>query len=639
MMEWLRDMSRGWVAKILLALLVLSFAVWGIADVFRSDLTGATIVSAGDQKIDGQQYRFAYERELNVLSRQFGRRLTTEQAQALGVESRVLSTLVTGVVLDAKAADLSLGISKDRLANITSEEQAFYGVDGRFDRNQFRRALANAGMTESDYFDSIGQVARRQQIVEAVTDGARVPNAFLEAFSVFEAETRDVTYFTLPTSLVQPVANPSDEQLKTYFADNGPTYRIPEYRNFTYVKLEPEDIMDADAISDEDVRKDYDDNIARYTDPETRVFEQIVFSNQEAADKAAAEIAAGKTFEDVLESQGKTIADAALGTFNRAAFPIGDVVDDAFALGLNEPSKALPGTFGPVIIRATSITPEVVAPFENVSANIRNSIALNEATRVLLDVHDSVEDAMGAGDTLEEAANKQKLKIVEIAALSASAQTPKGDVLSELPNVQELVRSVFETEVGIENPPLSVGRNGFVWYELKGITQARDPELSEVTAKVSDDWKAQEATRLIAEKAEEVRKSIEDGQSMDDAASALSLTPAGEIGLSRDNTSSPMGSDAVRTAFTGPKGSVFAAPSTGSVEGYVVMKIDVVNSPSADVGTIETAQKERLENAVADDLLEQLVSRLEGEYPVSYNQQAAQAALSYGRGGGGHSGM
>ena len=55
MMEWLREMSRGWVAKILLGLLVLSFAVWGIADVFRSDLTGATIVSAGDQKIDGQQ--------------------------------------------------------------------------------------------------------------------------------------------------------------------------------------------------------------------------------------------------------------------------------------------------------------------------------------------------------------------------------------------------------------------------------------------------------------------------------------------------------------------------------------------------------------------------------------------------------
>lgn len=630
MMEWLRDMSRGWVAKILLGLLVLSFAVWGIADVFRSDLTGATIVSAGDQKIDGQQYRFAYERELNVLSRQFGRRLTSEQARALGVESRVLSTLVTGVVLDAKAADLELGISKDRLADITAEEQAFFGVEGRFDRNQFRRALANAGMTESDYFDSIGQVARRQQIVEAVTEGARVPTAFLEAFSIFEAETRDVTYFIIPKAQVEPVSDPSDTVLQTYFEENGPQYRIPEYRKFSYVKLEPEDILDTSAISDEDVRQDYDNNIARYTDPESRVFEQIVFPNQSAADNAAAEIASGKTFEDILESQGKTIADAALGTFTKATFPIGDIADDAFALEANTPSGALQGTFGPVIIRATSVTPEVVAPFENVADNIRRSLAENEATRVLLDVHDAVEDAMGAGDTLQEAATKQKLKVIDIDAIAATAQTPEGNVLSDLPNVRELVSAVFETEIGIENPPLNVGRNGFVWYELKDITAARDPELSEVRAKVIEDWKAEEATRLLAAKAEEIRKSIEDGQSMDEAASALSISPAGEIGLSRDNTTSPMGTDAVRTAFTGPENSVLITPSTGGTEGYVVLKIDTVNAPTADIGTIDAAQKTRLENAVADDLLEQLVSRLEGEYPVSFNQQAAQAAINAG---------
>lgn len=628
MMESLRAMSRGWVAKILLGLLILSFAVWGIADVFRSDLSGAAIVSAGDQTVTAQQYRLAYEREVNVLSRQFGQRLTTEQARQFGIESRVYSALVTGAVLDAKASDLSLGLSKDRLATITAEEQAFFGADGRFDRNQFQRTLANVGMTEADYFDSIGKVARRQQMVEAIADGAKVPTAFLEAFSMFEAETRDITYLTLPVSLVQPVAAPSDEQITAYFTENKPSYRIPEYRNFKYVKLEPADIQDLDSITDSDARADYDANVARYTTPESRTFEQIVFSSQEDAQKAVEDIAAGKTFEDILTGQGKTIADAALGTFTQATFPIGDIDEAAFALEANVPSGVLAGAFGPVILRATAITPEVVQPFEALKEEIRAALALNEATGILLDVHDAFEDALGGGDTLEEAAAKQKLKVVSIEALSASAQTPDGSVISTLPASRDLISGVFETEVGLENAPISVGRNGFVWYQLNSITEARDPELSEVREKVIADWSEAEAARLIIAKAEELRAAIEAGKSIDDVATELSLTAAGEIGLSRDNTSSPIGTEAVRTAFTGPLDSVFTAVAANGTD-QIVMKIDEVNTPPADIGTLDDQLKTQLESAVSDDLLEQLVSRLEGEYPVSYNAAAAQAAIAF----------
>lgn len=628
MMEWLRAMSRGWVAKILLGLLVLSFAVWGIADVFRSDLSGAAIVSAGNQTVTAQQYRLAYEREVNVLSRQFGQRLTSDQARQFGVEGRVYSTLVTGAVLDAKASDLNLGLSKDRLATITAEEQAFFGADGRFDRNQFQRTLANVGMTESDYFDSIGKVARRQQMVEAIADGAKVPTAFLEAFSMFEAETRDITYLTLPVSLVQPVAAPSDAQVTTYFDENKTAYRIPEYRGFKYVKLEPSDIQDKDSISDEAIRADYDANIARYTTPESRTFEQIVFTSQEDAQKAVEEIAAGKTFEDILTGQGKTIADAALGTFTQTSFPIGDIDEAAFALEANVPSGVLAGAFGPVILRATAITPEIVQPFEELKDQIRTALALNEATGVLLDVHDAFEDALGAGDTLEEAAAKQKLQIVTIDALSASAQRPDDTVITDLPASRDLISGVFETEVGLENAPISVGRNGFVWYQLNNITEARDPELTEVREKVVADWSEAEAARLIIAKAEEIRATIDGGKSMDDVATELSLSPAGEIGLSRDNTSSPIGTEAVRTAFTGPKDSVFTAIAANGTD-QIVMKIDVVNRPAADIDALDDQLKTQLESAISDDLLEQLVSRLEGEYPVSYNQAAAQAALAF----------
>ena len=208
MMDALRAATKGWVAKVLLGLLVLSFAVWGISDAFIDRAGTDPVMEAGQSKDSQDDYRLAYEGQINLFSRQFGQRLTPEQASALGIDRQVIGQLATGVVLDEFANNLDLGLSKDRLAQLTAEDPAFQDANGNFQRFAFEQVLRNVGMRPEDYLRSREQIAKRQQIIEASAEGITVPQAYLTALSAYEDETRDVNYIVLSEALVEPKPAP-----------------------------------------------------------------------------------------------------------------------------------------------------------------------------------------------------------------------------------------------------------------------------------------------------------------------------------------------------------------------------------------------------------------------------------------------
>ena len=269
------------------------------------------------------------------------------------------------------------------------------------------------------------------------------------------------------------------------------------------------------------MKEDYDRNIARFTTPETRTIEQLVFPSREAAQTALDSIKAGATFDSIVTAQGKTAADTLLGTFAKDKVPDPAVAEAAFALQANEVSPIVDGAFGPVLVRVTAITPAVVKSLAEATPEIRKDLALAEANRILLDVHDNYEDSRAAGELLREAAAKLGLDVVTVEAIDRAAQRPDGTVISDLPQSKELLDAAFEAEAGIENPPVNVGSTGYVFYEIEGITPARDRTLDEVKAKVVADWKAAETEKRLAAKAADVEKRLKDGAPLDTLATEL----------------------------------------------------------------------------------------------------------------------
>ncbi|RVA98911.1 peptidylprolyl isomerase, partial [Mesorhizobium sp. M7A.F.Ca.CA.004.01.1.1] len=580
MLGILRNAAGTWVAKGLLVLLVLSFLVWGVSGQLMSGLAGHdSVITAGGTKVSINEYRLAYDRQLAVMSQQFGQRLSHEQAKALGVDNQVLAQLVSGAVLDEQARKLGLGLSKDRLAELTREDPAFKGPGGQFDRRTFEYMLQQIGMRPEDYLKNRAQVAVRQQIVEAVSDGLKAPDTFFKAVALYRGEDRTIDYLTLPKALVEPIAAPSDSVLSAYFEANKKTYAAPEYRKFSYVRLEPVDIMDTTAVTDSQVSDDYNKNKARYTTPELRTVEQLVFKTPDAAKAALDSLKAGATFDKLVTAEGKTPADTLLGTLAKDKIADKAVADAAFSLNANEVSQVVQGAFGPVLLRVTEIKPEVVKPLAEVSDQIRKDLALGEASRILLDVRDNYDDTRAAGSSLAEAAAKLKLKVVTIDAIDRSGLRPDASIVKDLPQSPELIKAVFDAEPNTENDALTTADNGFVFYEVASVTPARDRTLDEVRQKVVADWTAAEISKRLAAKADELEKRLKAGATLDVIASELKLEKQTKRGVKREADDVDFGKEGAAAMFGVGEGGTGLVPSpTG--DGQILYKVAEVFEPA-----------------------------------------------------------
>lgn len=628
MLTLLRNAAGTWVAKLLLILLVLSFAVWGISGQITGGF-GSHVVSVGKTRVSINEFRLAYDRQVQQFSQQFGRPITREQAQAFGIDQMVLAQLVAGAVLDEQAREMRLGLSRDRLATLTAEDPAFRGPDGRFDRNQFEWVLRQVGMSPNDYLKNRSQVAVRQQIVEAVSDGMTAPQALLRAVSLYSGEDRTVEYLVVPRSLVEPVEAPSQEAVTAWFEANKATYAAPEYRTVSYVKLEPDDIADPAAIADDEVRAYYERNLSRFTRAERRTIEQIVFADEAAASAALEKIRGGATFEEIVAAEGKTMADALLGTFEKDRVADPAIAEAAFGVAQGEVSDVVAGTFGPILLRVTQIEPQHVSPFEEVAPTIRAELALDEANRVLLDVHDAYEDARAGGDSMVEAAARQRLKVVTVEAVDRNGRTPDGTILTDLPQSSELLREAFEAEPGMENPPISIGSVGFLFYEVDAVTPARERTLDEVRDRVAADWTASEASTRLVARAAEVEKALSGGRSMAELATELGIEVQTRRGLKRDGSDADLGEAGIAAVFGVTRGETGITPGAGGDSQIVFRVTDVVHPVDAGPDAVPPQVRDRFASGLADDLLDQLVTRLQGQYEVRIDRAAMQQALSF----------
>ncbi len=630
MLDALRNSAKSWVAKVLLGLLVLSFGVWGISGTIFQGV-GGTVVAVGETKVSPIEYRLAYDRQVAIVSRQFGTRLTTEQARALGLENQVLSQVVSNAALDEQSRRMNLGLSKDRLATIIADDPAFRGINGRFDRATFANLLRNVGMTEEDFIVSQESAAIRSQIVEAIADGYEAPATMMKALYQFENETRTFDYIVLNRDLAGEIAEPSAQDLTDYFEANKTSYRAPEYRKIAYVQLKASDISDPAAVADAAVRADYEARLDRYTTPEQRTIEQLNFADEGAARAALGKLASGMTFDDLAAEEGKTSADIRIGTFEKSTVPDPAIADAAFAIpAQGGTSDVVNGSFGPVILRVTEIRPEATSSFDEVKDAIRNELAIVEADTILLDVHDAYEDARAGGDTLEEAARKQKLTPITIDAVDRTARTPDGSILSDLPESQTLLAQVFDTEISVESAPINIGSEGFLWFEVLDILPARDRTFDEVKDRVAEDWKNEQIALALGTRAGELKTRIDNGEELSAIAAELGLTTDTKYDVRRNYEDAVLGPSAISVAFAGPEGLVAIADAVGGTS-KILMKVNQVTT--ADVPTSGT-QVENLSTAVSrrmgDDLLGQMVALMQSEFGVSYNPTAAELALSAG---------
>jgi hypothetical protein len=251
MLRGIKNASSTWLGKGILAVvisfLVISFAIWGIGDIFRGFGRNA-VAAIGDTEISIEQFRQYYTERLQQIGRQMGRPLTSDQARALGLDRQILGQMVAEITLDEQARKLRLGLADAAIAERITTDPAFQGLNGQFDRNRFEQIIRQAGYTEGRFVAEQRNVMLRRQIAQTVSGELGVPKTMLSAINQYQNERRDIEYLALGPAQAGDIPQPTPEQLASYFDERKVMFRAPEYRKVTLLPLAPAELERLAAI-------------------------------------------------------------------------------------------------------------------------------------------------------------------------------------------------------------------------------------------------------------------------------------------------------------------------------------------------------------------------------------------------------
>ena len=385
---------------VLMAMLITGLGGFGVTNFGRSV---TAIGSVGTEEIEANTYARALRNQINALSRQFGQQLTLQEARIFGLDAQVLNGLIANAALDNEARRLGLSVGDLTVANRVAAEEAFKDVTGKFNADNYRLTLDQAGMTPKEYEAGVRADVARTVLQAAVVSGMRAPDALTDRLLAYAGEKRGFTVLQITgASLPEPLAPATDADLKTYYDTNIATFTRPEAKRLTFVTLLPETLAPTQTVDQAAVQALYDDRLSQYVVPEKRLVERLVYPSEADATAAKARLDAGETFETLVTERGLALTDIDLGDVSRSE--LGASGDAVFALSGPGVVGPLASDLGPALFRMNAILAAQETTLAEATADLTAELQTTAAVKAIADQAAAMDDAMAGGATLEDLA-------------------------------------------------------------------------------------------------------------------------------------------------------------------------------------------------------------------------------------------
>ena len=633
MLRGIHKASSTWLGKALMAaimgFLVISFAIWGIGDIFRGFGRNA-VATIGGTEISVEQFRQFYNERLQQIGRQVGRPITPDEARARGLDRQLLGQLIAEITIDERARQLRLGLADAEIARHVTSDPAFRGVTGQFDRSRFEQIIRQMGFTEGRFIEEQRRAMLRRQLAQSVTSDMKVPATAMAALNQYQNEKRRIDYVALGAAQAGDIPVPTPEVLSKYFEERKTLFRSPEYRKITLLTVAPAELAKPDTISDADAKAYFEQRKANYGKLEKRELRQIAFPSAEDATAARDRIAKGASFDDIAKERGINLSDTNLGTVTKSEIIDPAVADAAFALKSNETSTPVKGRFGTVLLHVGKIEAGEEKTYEQVSAQIKKEIAENRARSEISNLRDKIEDERAAGSTLAETAKKLGLKATTIEAVDRSGRALDGKPVAELPQTPNVINAAFASDVGVDTDALQLPNGGYLYFDVTGVTPSRERPLEEVKDQAAARWRDDEIAKRLLTKADDLIGKLKAGTPFAHLANEAGLKVETANDLQRGKSGGFVPVKTVEAAFRTPKGAVGTSEGDKETERFVFRVTDTIDPPLDASSAQGKAIATTLQNSYTEDTLGEYVLRLENDFGIAVNQSALNQVVGGG---------
>jgi peptidyl-prolyl cis-trans isomerase D len=629
MLDAMRRGAQGWVAKLLFAVLIVSFGVfWNVSDVFRGYGRGA-VATVGDTDITVTDFQRAFQNQIRGLSLQDGGRLTTEQALMLRLDRQALEQLVAQAAVKTHADQLGLSLSDETLAEGVRNDPNFHGPDGKFSRLGFEGLLRQLNLSEQGFLALRRDDELRGQISDALTSAIVVPKPMVEDLHAWREETRTLEHVQIDPKKVT-VAEPDEAKLKETYEAQKADFMTPEYRKVAVLVLSADALKSEVSLTDDELKTYYTDHKATYDKPERRRLQQIAFKDKATAEAARKEIVEGKkNFLDVAKEHGATESDVNLGMVSKDKLIDPKIAEAAFALERDKLSEPIEGRFAIVLVRAIEIDPGKESTFEEVKDQVRDKLATERATSLIQERFDLVEEGRNAGKTLAEIGAEQKLKFFDVEAADRDNKTPDGKTAIDIPDAAVVLKEIFATGVGTQPEAVELPGSAYAWFDVLSVTEPQQKPFEDVKDEVKTVYMDKETARLLNELAQKLVDRLKAGEAFDKVAEEAGGKAEVSEQIKRNMSPPDLTTEAVKQAFALPKGGAgYAETSDGSSR--VVFQVKDIFPAAAPTKEQADKLEEELSSQIANDDLMAYINALKAGLKVHVNE--AELARATGAG-------
>ena len=595
MLSTIRAFAKSWVAAILIGLLIVSFGVFGIRDVFKGHVTNV-VVSAGARSVSPQEFKAQWERARKGLEQQTGQPVSTELAVENHFDARLLDEMATdqsfGALLDRiglKPSDKLLSQQIEKIPNF------FDQVSGRFDKALYQQTLAQNNMSVVTFEHGIRDEIIKAHVISAIADGLRAPRAFTALAAIYMTETRDVGYFPVGPSTVAAVTPPADPQLMKFMQDNAAQLMKPEFRILTVVRFSPALVGANIPVTEAEIEKQFAFRKDTLNRPEVRSLVQIPARDAETAKTISTRLSTGEDPRAIAKSFGVE----AIGYADKPRTAIADPKVGTAAFAMSQGAvQVVQGDLGFAVVKITNIVPGHVTTLAEARPMLEAEARKTAAAEKVYELSQKYDDAHAGGASLTEAAKKAGVPTLTLGPVSQQGGDPQNKPVNGL--TQKLLQTAFALPQGGESEIEDEGNGESYAVRVERVIPRALPALAEIKLRLTQVWMAREmATRLRA-KADGLVERMAKGESLEALAASVGAKVAHVAAINRQNAeqNKELSRDALIKAFGAKTGEGFSGEQANAF-GLIVGKLEAVHGPNpADIARITEDSRPQLTQAL-----------------------------------------
>ena len=542
MLQNIRKSAQGTAAKIIVGLIVASFATFGI----QSILVGSgnnDVAEVDGSSISGNELLQAMNMQKNRLLEYYGDRIDPSLLDDNQLKGPVLEMLIQKKLNLNAAEEAGFVINTDALKQEIAQ-MAEFQQDGQFSPELYQNLLSQNRLSPA-LFQTLLEEERLTQYLNAGLQASTfITAAELENTSRISLEKRDLRYLTIPQSSFKADIAISDEDIEGYYQEHEDLFMTEESVSLEYIELKEADFYPE--VSEDRLNEEYQLRLADYEGQGERRVSHILVEETAEGEQAALDkvqeiqqkIAEGETFAELAKmlSDDKSSASEGgdLGYSDGSIFPnaIEEAVSGLEVMEVSEPVKTDAGWH---LLQLTDIAASSAPSYEAMRGEILAELQGQEAKAAIINTVETLKDLVFNADGLAEPASELTLTVKQVGSVTRL----EGEGIFADNTLRQVVFTDEVLKEGHNSDVIEVAPNHFVVASVKDHSPSELKPLSDVTAEIADTLKQERLQDLIESKAESLVAELHEGISMEALAEKYDYSWQIEKGVVRSSRQLP----------------------------------------------------------------------------------------------------